>query len=71
MNLQPKLLGDDPLRKHVYEAEDAEALKEMLTESGNFGPLVLAPLKRIRIKEADAGGGKRPDGVAQANFPET
>jgi len=30
MNLQPKLLGDDPLRKHVYEAEDAEALKEIL-----------------------------------------
>ena len=30
MNLQPKLLGDDPLRKHVYEAEDADALKEIL-----------------------------------------
>lgn len=30
MNLQPKLLGNDPLREHVYEAEDAEALKEIL-----------------------------------------
>jgi hypothetical protein len=52
-------------------APDAEVLAEMLAESGNFGPLVLAPLKRIRIKESNSGGGKRPDGVAQANFPET
>jgi hypothetical protein len=30
MNLQPKLVGDDPLRRHVYEAEDADALTEIL-----------------------------------------
>ena len=29
MNLQPRLVGNDPLR-HVYEAEDADALREIL-----------------------------------------
>jgi hypothetical protein len=51
-------------------APSAQAIQDLLLDNGGFGPLVLAPLKRIRLKESDAGGGKRPDGVAQANLPE-
>lgn len=51
-------------------APSAQAIQDLLTDNGGFAPLGLAALKTIRIKESNSGGGKRPDGVAQANLPE-
>lgn len=64
-------LLDDLIENGGDYAPTIEHLRDTLVDHGGFGPLVLAPLRRIRIKESDGGGGKRPDGVAEANFPET
>lgn len=69
----PAPLG--PLLDAVIEdggpyANSCEHIRELLTDNGGFGPIVAAPLRRVRIKEADAGGGKRPDGVAEVQFPD-
>jgi hypothetical protein len=71
----PPPLG--PLLAAIVEAEgpyagSAAALLEMLETAGGFAPLDLPALERIRLIEADAGGGNltgtgpaRPDGVAE------
>jgi len=58
-------------------APSAEALQNLMTVNGGFGPLVLPPLQRVRLKEANLGGGNltgtgpaRPDGVAEVALPQ-
>ena len=68
----PAPLG--PLIDAVIEDEgpyaaSCEAMRDLLTEHGGFQPTILPPLTRVRIVEADAGGGNRPDGVAEAKIP--
>lgn len=58
-------------------AASAEAMQDLLVENGGFAAPALPPLNRVRLKEADLGGGNlagvaaaRPDGVAQATIPQ-
>lgn len=50
-----------------YKAS-AQSMIDLVSANGGFGPLVLPDLTKVRIIEANAGGGLRPDGVAQANL---
>lgn len=50
-------------------APTAQAIQAALEEHGGFAPLELPPLESVRFKEGDLGGGKRPDGVAEAELP--
>lgn len=64
-------LLDDLIEHGGDYAPTIQHLRDTLIDHGGFGPIVAGQLRRVRLKEADAGGGKRPTGVGQANFPET
>jgi hypothetical protein len=58
-------------------APSAQAMQDLLIDHGTFGPIVLPPLTKVRLKEANLGGGNltgdgpaRPHGVAQATLPQ-
>ena len=75
----PKPLG--PLLEAIIAdggpyAASAQAMKDMLIAAGGEKPIVLPALERVRLVEADQGGGNlagdgraRPEGVAQADLP--
>lgn len=48
---------------------DAGYVRDLLLANGVPGAIVLPPLESIRLKESDAGGGTRPDGIAHIDYP--